>query len=705
MINRRIFIEGIAGGVVLERLGMAANALGLKEGTAVSDAQPRKSWIDNGMIDAGGSHEPLIFVTRRGGQSVDARRMIEYQQSEEVIRQLRDQGVEVFHTHLYKGFGMAAEKSEMEDTVRTAQIVHRLGMKIDTYIQWSSMMYETFFAEEPRAPGWIQRDASGQPIMLWYSYQQSFRYIPCFANQEYLEYLKKVVQFAVEEVKTDFIHFDNFGQDAEPYSCHCDNCKNGFRTFLRNKYSSERRIERFGFENVDYVNPPLWNTQNPPDQLDVIEEPGIQEWIDFRCQTMANALGQMVELIRASGRDVVVEVNCGGITGDNTPWTRGTDHARILKLTRSFWDESDQRPEYLPDGRLITAVRTYKAARIYRNVALLNTFDSESAIAECLAFNQTIGFAGIIPLTPEMVKYISFYRRNRDLYVGSSDVASVVLFRSHPSITYHFSNAGLSAILAEQALIQSRIPFTLILDEDLTGLSPATCKVLILPDSECMSDEQIATVRKYVDAGGGLIVTGRAGFYDAWRRSRVTPGLADLVGWHEAPSTRMNPMADSAPITSGSPSRNEFGRGRVAYIPELAFDGPLPAFDVYFTIGTNFLKRPKNWKELVDAVDWAARNDLAMRVTGPDFLGANLVEQPDKRRRLVHLVNYDAGKTSAIENVEIRCALPHGASARSVSLYSPDSENSVSVQFQMQGTSAVFSIPRMSTYCVAMVSW
>jgi hypothetical protein len=220
-----------------------------------------------------------------------------------------------------------------------------------------------------------------------------------------------------------------------------------------------------------------------------------------------------------------------------------------------------------------------------------------------------------------------------------------------------------------------------------------------------LSDEQIAAVRKYVDAGGGLIVTGRTGFYDSWRRSRVTPGLQDLVGWRATASTPMNPMANAALIAPDSTSRNEFGHGRVAYIPELVFDGPLPAFDIFFTIGTNFLKRPKNWKELVDSVDWAARNDLAMRVTGPDFLGANLVEQPDKRRRLVHLVNYNASNTPAIENIEIKCALPQSSSARSVSLYSLASENPTPLQFQMQGTAAVFSVPKMNTYSVAMINW
>ena len=80
-----------------------------------------------------------------------------------MIRQLKDQGVEVFHTHLYKGFGMVAEKPDMEATIRTAAIVHRLGMKIDTYVQWDTMMYETFFAEEPRATGWIQCERAVSP--------------------------------------------------------------------------------------------------------------------------------------------------------------------------------------------------------------------------------------------------------------------------------------------------------------------------------------------------------------------------------------------------------------------------------------------------------------------------------------------------------------------------------------------------------------
>ncbi|MGH9401736.1 MAG: hypothetical protein ACRD2P_06480, partial [Terriglobia bacterium] len=152
-MNRRDFMGSVAAGLSAAKVGSAS----FDPQDSPGDAQlpPQGAWIHNGLIDAGGSHEPYIFVVRRGGESLNAREIYEHDQSEAVIRRLKSQGVEVFHTHLYKGFGMAAEMPEMEDTRRAAAIAHRYGMKVDTYIQWNTMMYETFFAEEPRAKGWI----------------------------------------------------------------------------------------------------------------------------------------------------------------------------------------------------------------------------------------------------------------------------------------------------------------------------------------------------------------------------------------------------------------------------------------------------------------------------------------------------------------------------------------------------------------------
>ncbi len=376
-MNRRDFMGSMAAAATVGPI----LKMPLPIGSNTRSQLPRAAWLENGLIDAGGSHEPYIFVIRRGGESLNARKDYEWNQSEELIRTLHEQGIEVFHTHLYKGFGMAAEKPEMEDARRAAAIAHRYGMKVDSYIQWNTMMYETFFAEEPRARDWIQRDVGGLPILLVYGYQQSYRYRPCFTHQEYLDYLKKIVRFAVEEVKTDFIHFDNFDLNAEPDSCHCPACVEGFRAFLRAKYSPEKRRERFGFENVDYVNPPQWNRQNPPEKMAIIFDPAIQEWIDFRCQVMADALRQMAEFARSLNPQVAIEINPHGITGGNRAWENAIDHARLLTSTDVFWTEEENPCVYLPDGRLISKIRSYKLARAFHNILLAYITDNPVAMA------------------------------------------------------------------------------------------------------------------------------------------------------------------------------------------------------------------------------------------------------------------------------------------------------------------------------------
>ncbi len=697
-MNRRDFMGSMAATVTVQQI----LKIPLPIGSSTRSPLPRAAWLEDGLIDAGGSHEPYIFVIRRGGESLDARKEYEWNQSEELIRTLHEQGIEVFHTHLYKGFGMAAEKPEMEDARRAAAIAHRYRMKVDSYIQWNTMMYETFFAEEPRAKDWIQRDVSGLPILLVYGFQQSYRYRPCFTHQDYLDYLKKIVRYAVEEVKTDFIHFDNFDLNAEPDSCHCPACVEGFRAFLRAKYSPQKRRERFGFENVDFVNPPQWNRQNRPEKMAIIFDPAIQEWIDFRCQVMADALREMAEFARSLNPQVAIEINPHGITGGNRAWENAIDHSRLLTSTDVFWTEEENPCVYLPDGRLISKIRSYKLARAFHNILLAYITDNPIAMGECLAFDQTLGFAGSAPIPPAMLQYVAFYRKNRELYLGTEDVATVGVLRSHASITYHHARAQLSAILTEQALIQSRVPFHLVFDEPLPDLSKL--RVLILPDSECLSDKQLARIRTFVENGGGLVAIGQVGLYDEWRRLRVEPGLKGLA-MGQPHAHDYEEEVEEAAAASGPVHRNQAGKGRVVYIPGVEYDGPLPEAESYFNISNRFWKRPRNWEQIVDAVRWAANDAPPLQVSGPDFLVANLVEQAARQRRLIHLVNYDARNTPTISSVAVTCALPDGKLAKDVSFYEVESDSARALSFAPGSSSVSFTIPEVKTYAVIAVSW
>jgi len=158
-------------------------------------------------------------------------------------------------------------------------------------------------------------------------------------------------------------------------------------------------------------------------------------------------------------------------------------------------------------------------------------------------------------------------------------------------------------------------------------------------------------------------------------------------------------------VVAGAPTRKQFGQGRVVYFPGIDFDGPMPPAEPYFHIGPEFWKRPKNSKELVDEVAWAAHGDLPLQVIGPDFLGANLVEQADKRRRLIHLVNYNTRNVPSIENIEVKCAIPEGKSAIAVRLYSTDLDTFKPLNYQMLGRQVVVTVPRLNAYCMVAMSW
>jgi hypothetical protein len=433
--------------------------------------------------------------------------------------------------------------------------------------------------------------------------------------------------------------------------------------------------------------------------MKVIFDPVIQEWIDYRCQVMTDALRQLSQYAKSLNPNVAIEVNPHGITGGNRAWEAAIDHSRILKWTDAFWTETDPLPGY-SDGQLLSRIRSYKLARTYHNILLTYIAGDPLAMAESLAFNQTLGFVGSCPLTPLTKRYIDFYRENRELFAGTRDVATVAVLRSYASITYDQPRVQLSTILAEQALIQAHIPFDLIFDEHLSNL--AKYKVLVLPDTECLSDAQLESIQKFVAAGGGLVATGVAGLYDQWRRLRVVPGLHEMIDSQiAAPAYEERVTAATA---AGNPSRAEFKEGRVAYLPTVDFDGPLPQFGSFFQVDSRFWRAPRNAAEIAESVRWAARDRIPVEVSGPNYLVSNLVEQPGIRRLMLHLVNYNSRKEAWLDPIQVTIRLPEGHDVKQGVLYSPDSAGPQELAGTSTQRGITFTVP-IKTYSIIAVNW
>jgi hypothetical protein len=653
----------------------------------VSFAQPESfdparytpQWIREGFADAGATHEPWLFQVRRNNPDFNQWQKgdFDYQLTEPYIKAIAEAGVTVYHVGCYKGFGFLAEKEYMDKVAQAVAIAHKYGLKADTYVQWNTMAYETFFAEVPEAKTdmWYQMDENGKPLLLTYSYQQAYRYRPCFNNDAYMNYYReKVIRYVVEKVKTDFIHFDNFDLNYPPAADFNPATIMAFRKFLKEKYTPEQRTERFGYEDVSYVLPPMWNKENPAEKMEVVNDPVMQEWVDFRCWTMTSRLAECARFVRGLNREIVIEVNPHGLVGSNRAWEAGINHSDLMQYTNVIWTEDDNNPRW-ENGISIGKFRHFKLGRTTGNYIMTYCGKSQD-FAENLALNRTIGFLGTDIPTGVAKQYLDFWKNNKELYTNVSGAEKVAVLRSYPSMAYNNLETQVAVNMAEQTLQQRQIPFDIIFDQQIGRLSKYN--VVVLADQESLSDESIAELKKFLSQGGGIVMTGSTGKLDQWRRARKISLMGALLS-----------ETDAASIETGTslehPVAFSYGQGKVMYLPRLN----QPKEDIKLGMETVWMM-PENANELESAVFWAAGRRLPLEVKAPEWIGISHDSQDT--REIIHLFNYkDALNAGAI-------TLEYSGKVKKAWVVSPDYEAKKTVPFTRDGDLTILKISDLAIY-------
>ncbi len=106
-----------------------------------------------------------------------------------------------------------------------------------------------------------------------------------------------------------------------------------------------------------------------------------------------------------------------------------------------------------------------------------------------------------------------------------------------------------------EALVEARIPFEMVHDRCLDAEHLAPFRTLILPNIAALSDEQCASLRAFVERGGGLVATYETSLYDEWGVRRKDFGLASLFGASYAGKLQEN-MLNSYLSLEKDPSTN-----------------------------------------------------------------------------------------------------------------------------------------------------
>ncbi|MBM3859442.1 MAG: hypothetical protein FJ395_07310 [Verrucomicrobia bacterium] len=626
-MGRRDFLLRSAGALALCHLpvGLSSCAVSGSNPATTASSQQALYWSWWGW-------EPLDHYLRTGGVvgAVDTKspwlkQWYDRLHSEEVVRMMADMGVNLGVTHFFKGFGLVHERAEQQNTARLVKFAHKHGVKILGYCQSRSLYHEQFLAEVPTAEDWIQRDGKGQ-LQFWGG--AKFRWAPCIHSAEFRAYMKRAITVGLKEIDLDGLHFDN--NYAPP--CYCKRCEQKFREWLTKRHPKPQ--QRFGRSSFDEVKQPATEKN-----LTRISDPIIQEWVRWRCESLAEYQADLEAHARRLKPDVILLGNPAFPRRPNGAYTNSVWapwQGRHLDL---LFAENGNFPG-IEDGALISQVRASKYGHAIGYRVISTTWKHDKLTGLGLPDNsEVVGLQiaeaaanGALPGTnwalrplgerdrmrverPDMrealANHLRFVRTHEPLWHNVKPARDVALLQTFASAVFDTQEASSFVSGAEEILIRGGFAWEVLFDEQLDRLTGFS--VLVLAGQSHLSNRQVQAIRKFATQGGSLVLAGNNGRYDETGRERPAPVFDDLRAERVEPET----VRASA---SGT------------YAQRVVL--------------------PKEWRKFAAALERAAGNRFSARLSGADTVTLNAYEC-GKNKLAVHLVNYATSETPAELSLEL----------------------------------------------------
>lgn len=684
-MKRRQFMQSLAAAPALARFGYGAE----ETLTRWEKSAMQKRELAKGIVYP--NHEDLAFLLRRGGNADDVVEHYEAMHDPANIRRMAAAGMRYARIHFYKGLGLAYEGPEIERTRRTVALMHQLGMKASLYMA-GTMFVETLYREVPQAKDWEQRDQWGNFVP--YTQTQTYRHYPCPNEPLYRGYLKRVLDVAVKDLKADQIMFDNVMLQPEPKSCHCPRCIRAFHEFLRGRYPTQELVyRRFGLPDVEWVQAPEWDNPAAPDSLSTLDDPVLQEWLRFRCQSLAHHAGDLNDYVKGLNPAVSVGFNIKGLYSFNRTWVNAVYHPMFAgHLDFLTFDTSGYNARIdAATGALVSQIRSYKMARSF-GMGTEEGLGDELAAAVHMAFNYEKPIPGFgIQGGPFMsynifTPFMEFFREYNDRYcTGTENVADVAMLRTWPSLAYSISANWIPATLVEQALIQYKVPFDLLHEEQIDRIG--RYQAVILAGQDALSDEQVDRLLAFVRNGGTLVLAGAAGDFNQRREKRHRNLL--------------------------QPARTE-GKGRIVQIASVEqgnargakSDGELEITGGVAPRNPRFSPQqwvlPKNHAEIYRTVAGGLSKGLSLTTEAPLTVVTELYARAESRETILHCVNFDRKTAAAPFTATVRKQF--AGAVKSVKCFSPAKDDPMAVPFRQTDDSVSFTVPETKLYSMLVVA-
>jgi len=297
------------------------------------------------------------------------------------------------------------------------------------------------------------------------------------------------------------------------------------------------------------------------------------------------------------------------------------------------------------------------------------------------------------------------------------------------------------------ALLEARIPFDIVHDEDLSTERLAQYKVIALPNAALLSDAACEILRQYAAGGGSVVATFETSLYNEWGVRRKDFALSELFGASVKGAVE-GPLRNSyLQVERQHPILN--GLGDTTFLPGPIFRVPIedvpnpiltrippfPAFPPEFvypetgkTVGPSVVVREgagrvvyfsddidrtfwRSWNRdlgrlLSNAVRWAGRDDFDAKVTGDGLL--DVIYWETEAGLALHMVNYTtpalmkgpAREISTVGKQQVRLKAPKGFRAGKALTLS----GGHTLPFKTEGPDIVLTVPNVGEYEVVAIT-
>lgn len=439
------------------------------------------------------------------------------------------------------GYAVDDETRQRAQVRRLIQLAHARGIRVTAYFSLTSIFTASSYSGVPESKGWSQENADGSPVA--YS-GIPIRLMACVNKPGRLEYLKKIVRLAAEDGADDIFWDSVFNR------CYCSSCDRKFREYSRRVLGNEQGIPKP--ENAEKKK-----------QFDIDENydfSGLNRgatqalFTEFGHYTVARAIADLDRTAKSVNPQILVSAN--------------SHRFRFLDdVTDVTWSEDSNSLGGRIDekGRLTTPVGIYQWCQavskgrkpIQLTVAPHEYWQLQPAdyyrqtVADAASFQGNFvmlgGYAFAVrfdhddPVAKQAWNGIgdglNFVRRNASLYEDAKPIADVGLYYSYasrirPGVTQTAVNQWLDAA---QNFLLAGIPTEVITDQDAVQIGAqrllSRFKAIVLAGASCLSNEEIELFRRYISAGGKLLVTKDSGTYTSfWTKRSRSPWSANVPG-------------------------------------------------------------------------------------------------------------------------------------------------------------------------------